>query len=164
VSTTPPGPEQPGPGGWQPPSGAGQWEQQYQQQQQQPPGAQWGSAPPRAPETNGKAITALVLGIGGFLICPVVLSVAAIVIGGQARNEIRSSQGLQSGDGLAKAGVILGIVSLVLSALFLIGIIAFGVLGAESDSGGSGGSDSSADPVNVITFVSDALGALGGLL
>ena len=173
MSATPPGPEQPGPGGWQPPSGAGQWEQEYQQQQQQqpggagqwgaPPGAQWGGGPPPNRDTNGKAITSLVLGIGGFLVCPIILSVAAIVIGGQARNEIRASQGRQTGEGMAKAGVILGWVSLALSLIFFIGIVAFGVFGSDADTS-SGGSEESSDPVNVITFGSDAVGALSGLL
>ena len=159
--STPPGPEQPNPGGWQPPTG-GQWEAPVPQPAGRPAQAQWGSAPPRPPETNGKAITALVLGIGGFLVCPIVLSVAAIIIGGQARNEIRASQGRQTGDGMAKAGVILGWVSLALTVLFIIGIIAFGVLAEESDSGGSG--ETGSDPVSVITFVSDAAGVLGSLL
>ena len=163
MSATPPGPEQPNPGGWEPPSG-GQWGQPTQQPPGAPSAPQWGGGPPGNRDTNGKAITSLVLGIGGFLVCPIVLSVAAIVIGGQARNEIRSSQGRQTGEGMAKAGVILGWVSLALSAIFVIGIIAFGVFGTEADSDSSGGSEESSDPVNVITFVSDAVGALGGLL
>lgn len=156
MSTSPPGPEQPQGGGWQPPSGA-QWGQP-----QQAGGPQWGQPLPQNPDTNGKAITAFVLGLGGIFICPVILSVAAIVLGGQARGEIAGSQGQQKGQGLAKAGVILGWISLALTLLFIIAIVAFGVFAEDSDDDGGSGVES--DPVNVITFAGDALTALGGLL
>ena len=41
-----------------------------------------------AGETSGKAIASLVLGIGGFVIFPVVLSILAIVFGRSAKREI----------------------------------------------------------------------------
>lgn len=65
---------------------------------------QWPAAQPR--DTNGKAITALVLGIVGLVFCPLVLSVPAIVFGVIARREVRASQGRETGDGLALAGLL----------------------------------------------------------
>ena len=59
-----------------------------------------------AGDTNGKAVASLVLGIGGFVFFPIVLSILAIVLGGQAKREIRERG--QSGIGLATAGVVLG--------------------------------------------------------
>src|SRR6476660_7906837 len=47
-----------------------------------------------AGDTSGKAIASLVLGIGGFVIFPLVLSILAIVLGRQAKREIRERPGL----------------------------------------------------------------------
>jgi hypothetical protein len=82
-----------------------------------------------APQQNGKAVTALVLGILGLVFCPVILSIAAIVIGNQAKNEIAQSGGMQTGSGLAQAGVVLGWVSLALTAVFVLAVIAVSVGG-----------------------------------
>ena len=69
-----------------------------------------------AGETSGKAIASLVLGIGGFVIFPVVLSILAIVFGRSAKREIAERPGL-GGAGLATAGIVLGWVGLALVAL-----------------------------------------------
>ncbi|MEE3849160.1 DUF4190 domain-containing protein [Gordonia sp. LSe1-13] len=72
-------------------------------------------------QTNGKAIAALVCGIGSFLVCPGVLGVVAVILGNSARDEIARSAGTQDGEGMAKAGAILGWISiaLVLAALLV---------------------------------------------
>ena len=51
-------------------------------------------------------------------------SIAGIVCGVLARNQIKASNGLEKGDGLALAGIIVGAVTLVLSILFSIAIYA----------------------------------------
>jgi hypothetical protein len=82
-----------------------------------------------ARDTNGKAIAALVLGVAGFVFFPLVPSILAIVLGGQARAEIRGNPA-EDGDGLAQAGVILGWVGVgmcVLMALFLLMVVGAGV-------------------------------------
>ena len=66
--------------------------------------------------TSGKATASMVLGILSFLCCPIIFSVLAIVLGSQAKNEIAATPGL-GGAGMAQAGFILGIVSLVLSVI-----------------------------------------------
>ena len=104
------------PSGWQPPAGEptppppGSWPPP--QQQQQPP---WGPGPP----TNSKATTSLVLGICGVLLCPLILSVPALVLGYQARSEIDRSNGASGGRGLAVAGIVLGWIGLVFGLLLL---------------------------------------------
>lgn len=64
-----------------------------------PPGY-YGPAP-----TNSKAGWSLALGLAGFMVCPLT-AVGAIILGNQAKEEIRRSH--EQGEGMATAGVILG--------------------------------------------------------
>src|ERR1700733_12097238 len=82
--------------------------------------------PPRPARTNGLAIASLVLSLPVFLIGPIL----AIIFGVRARRQIRESGGSESGDGLALAGMIIGIVELVLS-LLVVGILV-GLIGSRS--------------------------------
>ena|SRR5438874_13035663 len=73
--------------------------------------------------TEGTATASLVLGIVGIIACPIICSVLAIIFGVQAKNKIRQDPSLQ-GEGMAQAGFILGIISLVLyGGLFIVAII-----------------------------------------
>jgi hypothetical protein len=75
---------------------------------------------PAVGASNQKAIWSLVLGILAVLgCCGVVLGTVALVIGNQARNEIRASAGAQSGDGMALAGMITGAIGIVLSLVWI---------------------------------------------
>ncbi len=68
-------------------------------------------APPyRPPSTNGFAVASLVLGIVWLW---GVASILALILGFIARAKIRRSGGWQSGDGLAIAGIVLGIIGIV---------------------------------------------------
>jgi hypothetical protein len=81
--------------------------------------------------TSSKAIVALVLGIVSILICTLA-GIAAIVVGNQARRDIRHTG--EAGDGMALAGVILGWVALgltVLGILVFVTLIAVGVLASS---------------------------------
>lgn len=72
------------------------------------------------PETSGKAIVSLVLGI-----CPVIPlagSVVAIVFGHLSRSEIRRSDGRLKGAGMALAGLILGYSSATIFPLIIAAI------------------------------------------
>lgn len=82
-----------------------------------------------APETDSKAIWALVSSIAGFFLCPIILHVVGLVLANQSLETIRASQGRLTGDGLAKAARILAIVGLVLSALSIAVLGFFLVLG-----------------------------------
>ena len=73
-----------------------------------------------APSQSGKATAALVCGIVGIFICPIVLSILAIVFGIQSRKQITESGGRLKGHGMATAGLVLGIVGLVLMPLWFI--------------------------------------------
>ena len=108
----------------------------YGQPQPQPPyGApgQYGyGAPPR---TNGKATAALWTGIGSLVLsfcCGAgILGVLPIVLGVQARGEIKATGGQQEGDGMALAGIITGAIAVVLS-LVVIALIVVTLASGES--------------------------------
>lgn len=76
----------------------------------------------RAATTNGHAIAALVLGIGGFVICGIG-AILALVFGYQAKREIDASGGAQKGRGMAVAGIVLGwlwVASVVVAGIVLL--------------------------------------------
>jgi len=135
-------------GGWQSEWQSGGWQSQWQQPgsesgwrqepapapTQQPGPAGWYQTPDgrwaqSGPTTSGKATAALVLGILGFVLCPFICSVLALVYGYQARNEIDGSGGRIGGRGNAIAGIVLGWIGVSICALFVILVvigIAFG--------------------------------------
>lgn len=87
--------------------------------------------PPAQPPTNSMAIVSLVcsiLGLVGFL--PVIGSIIGIIVGNKAKTEIMNSAGTQSGDQLARGGVIVGWIGLAFWALIFLcicGIFALGL-------------------------------------
>ena len=87
-----------------------------------------------AAPTNAKAQVALWSGVTLLVLscCALgVFGVVPVVLGVQARNEIRASAGQQSGDGLALTGIVTGALAVVLS-LVLIAVVVIVVLGARS--------------------------------
>jgi Domain of unknown function (DUF4190) len=77
------------------------------------------------PTTHTLAVVSLVLSILGLLpILPVVGAIGGIVTGMIARKEIRARKDLYSGEGTAKAGIILGWIGLGLAVLLVCFIIA----------------------------------------
>jgi hypothetical protein len=83
------------------------------------------------PQTSSKATTSLVLGILGLVVCGL-LGIAAIIIGRQAQAEIAQSQGALTGEGLAKAGIILGWVEVAIVVVGLLFLILFLAVAAVS--------------------------------
>jgi len=75
-----------------------------------------------------RAILALILGILGLAVCPFV-GIAAMVVGSRARKEIDASPGRFAGRGMATAGLVLGIISMVFTVLLIL-IVVLGVAGA----------------------------------
>ena len=149
---TPPDKEGQGEGGWQ----SGGWQSSWQQPggdqpwQQPAPEDPSGQAPPaggdwrRGPDggwvqtgqqTSGKSTAALVLGILGLVLCPLICSVLALVFGYQARREIDGSGGRITGRGNAMAGIVLGWIGVAIMVAF-IGLVVLGL--ALGDSGDDG--------------------------
>ena len=73
-----------------------------------PPGygqyAPYGGPPVR--QNNGLAIASLVCSCAGFLF--LLPAIVGVILGFVARSQIRQSRGMQSGDGLAVAGILVG--------------------------------------------------------
>jgi len=64
----------------------------------------------------------------GWLVCGVG-SIVAVVLGFIARNQIKMSGGRETGDGMAKTGIILGFIGI---ALIIAYIVAVAVAGSNS--------------------------------
>jgi|AP12_2_1047962.scaffolds.fasta_scaffold293760_2 hypothetical protein len=85
--------------------------------------------PPAKPSSN-MAIASLVLGILGWTIAPGLASIAAIITGHMAKNEIRNSMGQLGGDGMATAGLIMGYANVAIGVcicLAVAGMMAMGI-------------------------------------
>lgn len=74
------------------------------------------SAASSSSRTNGLAIASLCCGIVGLFILNIILGPLAIIFGAVARRQAA----VKSGAGMAKAGIILGIVDVVLWLVLLI--------------------------------------------
>ena len=87
--------------------------------------------------TSGMAITSLILSIAGLTVVPVIGSVLALILGYMAQRDIRQRPTETSGEGLAKAGIVMGWIGVVLGVLVVCGIIAAFGLCAVASSGTS---------------------------
>jgi hypothetical protein len=76
-----------------------------------------------------QAIIAMVLGILGLAVCPLI-GIAAIVLGNKARKEIDAAPGQFAGRGMATAGFVLGIISVAFTVLLILLLVVGGVAGA----------------------------------
>ncbi len=94
------------------------------------PGTQVSPAPQAWPpqaetqHTNGMAIAALVCGIGQLAV-GLPAGIAAIILGHQARKRIRITG--ENGDGLARAGMILGYIGIGVIVLAVLAVLLVGV-------------------------------------
>jgi Domain of unknown function (DUF4190) len=69
--------------------------------------------------TSGYAVASLVCAILAFLVLPIVLSILAIVFSQSAEKEIRRDPAV-GGEGLARAGFVLGVIGLVVQVVGLL--------------------------------------------
>ncbi len=80
-----------------------------------------------AAKTNTMAIISLVAGLASWFFIPTIGAIVAVITGHIARGQIKNSYGVEGGDGLAIAGLILGYLNLVMSCMgILIVILIFG--------------------------------------
>ncbi|MRR31189.1 DUF4190 domain-containing protein [bacterium] len=80
----------------------------------------------RTTRTNTLAIVSLVSSLAGLSVFPWLGSIIGIITGNIARKEIATSAGAEEGEGLAKAGVILGWIGALLPlALLVLGVLFF---------------------------------------
>src|ERR671932_2279712 len=112
-----------------PPDREGGWQSQWQQPQQPAAYGSWQRAPDGSwvqvggTQTSGKSTAALVLGILGLVLCPLICSVLALVFGYQARREIDASGGRLTGRGNAIAGIVLGWIGVAFLVLLVVLIV-----------------------------------------
>lgn len=92
---------------------------------------QYPTAPPSPipGQTSNLAIASLVSGILGWTILFGIASIVAVITGHMAKNEIKRSSGMLSGDGMATAGLILGYVNLAVVVIATCLIIVLPLLG-----------------------------------
>jgi len=69
-------------------------------------------------QDNGSGTIALVTGILSFFVCPIILSIVAIVFG--RKGMAAAAAGTADNGGQAKAGYIMGIISLILGIIVII--------------------------------------------
>lgn len=75
------------------------------------------------PQTNQKALWSMILGILSLVLCGILAGIPAIILGSSAQKEIGRSGGMQTGQGMAKAGLILGWISVALTVLVIVVIV-----------------------------------------
>ena len=85
-----------------------------------PPGYQPYNGGYQAPRSHGKATAAMVCGIIGIFLCPIVLSLLAVIFGVTSKNEIDASDGAYTNRSSATAGLVLGIIGLALMPVWFI--------------------------------------------
>lgn len=104
------------------------WQQPSQPTQQHgwgPPQQGWQPDPYGPPaQAPGSATTALVLGILGIVLCPLVLSIPAWIVGKNARDEAEQLPG-RPGWGNANAGYVLGIIGTVLGIVLVVAMVIY---------------------------------------
>jgi len=91
--------------------------------------------PPIDAKASGRATTSLILGILGFVCCQL-CAPFAWYMGNQEVKAIKAGTSPAAGQGLATAGMILGIIGTVLLILGLVWVVFFGgiaMLGAMSE-------------------------------
>ncbi len=83
------------------------------------------------PVVNTSAILSLVLSILSYFLLPLIGSIIGIILGYQARRSIRASNGHETGEGLATAGIVIGWIHIALFVILalIFCVFFFGVLG-----------------------------------
>ena len=71
------------------------------------------------PKNNGLAVASMVLGICGFVLCQI-FAIPGLFLGLRARRQIRESNGTETGDAFALAGIILSGIGVALLVLIVI--------------------------------------------
>ena len=73
------------------------------------------------PPMHTKAILSLVFGLLAWMACPVIAAIPAVILGHQARADIRRARGTLDGDVFAVAGLVFGWANIALTFLIIIG-------------------------------------------
>jgi hypothetical protein len=78
--------------------------------------------------TTSFATTSLIMGVLGWTLIPIVGAIIAVITGHRAKKDIRQSDGLLGGDGIATAGLILGYSNLAVGLCACLALLLFPAL------------------------------------
>ena len=78
--------------------------------------AEWGAPP----QTSNKAVASLICGV---ILCFVPSSIAAVILGHLALADIKRSAGRMAGQGMAVAGLVMGYIGILFTAIFAVAIL-----------------------------------------
>ncbi len=95
-----------------------------------PPAGSAGYGYPPVKSTDSKAIVAIIMALGSFVVCPGVMAVIAIVLAVQSDRAIAASNGQLEGHSMNVASKWIAGANLVLMALAIVAAIIFGVWAA----------------------------------
>ncbi len=86
-------------------------------------------------QDNGSGTIALVTGILSFFVCPIILSIVAIVFG--RKGMAAAAAGTADNGGQAKAGYIMGIISLIIGIIVIIlyVVVIAGIIASSNSAG-----------------------------
>jgi hypothetical protein len=85
--------------------------------------------PTKTPKpTSSLSITSLIMAVLGWTLIPIVGGIIAVITGHMAKKEIRQSDGLLGGDGVATAGLVLGYSNLAIGLCVCLALILFPTL------------------------------------
>jgi hypothetical protein len=73
---------------------------------------QYTNFPPAAPRNSTMALVSLISGIVSWFLIPFIAAIVAVITGHMAKSEIKKSNGMVTGNGMATAGLILGYIQL----------------------------------------------------
>ncbi len=80
-----------------------------------------------APVTDSSAIVSLVLGVLAIFGLHILAGIPAIIVGNSALKSIRASNGRSTGEGLARAGIIMGWVSVAIVGVVVLVLMVIGL-------------------------------------
>lgn len=78
--------------------------------------------------TTSYATTSLIMGVLGWTLIPIVGGIIAVITGHLAKKDIRQSEGLLGGDGIASAGLFLGYLNLAVGLCACLALLLFPAL------------------------------------
>jgi len=85
--------------------------------------------PDKTPKpTSSLSITSLIMAVLGWTLIPVVGGIIAVITGHLAKKEIRQSNALLGGEGIATAGLVLGYSNLALGLCVCLALLLFPAL------------------------------------
>jgi hypothetical protein len=80
--------------------------------------------PDKTPKpTSSLSITSLIMAVLGWTLIPIVGGIIAVITGHLAKKEIRQSDGLLGGDGIASIGLVLGYLNVSLVLCICLGFL-----------------------------------------